>query len=98
MRRKAETVKFMATMTGRETEGDLAGMVVAPKIVLWVIDPKTHRRKKATGTINHGERVQVLKERKGPMDEVLYFVKNPNNPRNKGWVTARFVLKDEICQ
>ncbi len=95
MRRKCRKILYTGVMTGRETEGDLAGEIVCPKIVLWALDKRTNRRNKVLGHIRHDTKVNILDECKGPAEEVLYLVQSQERRKTEGWVTERFVLLDE---
>lgn len=78
-------------MTGIETQGDSAGELVCPTINLWKINPYNGQYTYCRGRIDHGERVEILKEREGPADSHLLFVHGLDKTRLRGWVLDRFV-------
>jgi hypothetical protein len=88
MKRHTYQSPMTATLTGIETEGELAGELVAPEIFVWKINT-SGRRYAVNGKIPHGTKVKVSSRAETDVDGLLYYVRQNRGP--KGWVTARFV-------
>ena len=82
-------VEKIATLTGIETEGDLAGEIVCEEIFLWKLARKTGERVRVRFKLPHGTKVKVDKTTTNGAGTVLYHIRGEGK---HGWVTERFLI------
>jgi len=80
-----------ATTTGIETEGDLAGTLVAEVIHLWGL-ASGGLRSSSKRSVQHDTEVYVERRVDNILNETMYKIRSVENPRDAGWVSERFVI------
>lgn len=83
-----------AKMSGVENEGDYKGCLVCPTINLWGIN-RRGKRVRVLNRVPHDLPVIIVRQREGILGETLYYVKGKKDRGLRGWVTERFVIKED---